>query len=142
MEAPQDFQQKVLRRLQSILERSADRSAESRIRISWVWFHWLKLIDPIMTTGKLPCADFISQVKAHWFVQNRMWQPLVVQVRRLPSLRKGDSLKVGQTTPFSSKIIGKPFIHWGTLAHDASLLPPIIKGESRESSGSDFGSFD
>ncbi len=33
METPQDFWQKVLR--------SADRSAVSRNRISWVWVHWL-----------------------------------------------------------------------------------------------------
>ncbi len=72
--------------------------AESRIWISWVWVHWLEFIDLKVAEGKLPCADINSQAKDHWFEQNRKWQPLVVQVRRLPSLRKGDSLKVGQTT--------------------------------------------
>ncbi len=39
-------------------------------------------------------------------------QPLVVQVRRLPSLCKGDSLKVGQPAPLSSSMIGSPLSHW------------------------------
>jgi hypothetical protein len=30
----------------------------------------LKLIDLSPATGKLPCADFISQEKAYWFAQN------------------------------------------------------------------------
>jgi hypothetical protein len=46
-------------------------------------------------------------MKAHWFAQNRKRQPLVAQVRRLPSLRKGDSLKVGQPASLSSGTIGQ-----------------------------------
>jgi hypothetical protein len=54
----------------------------------------------------------------------------------------GDSLKEGQPAPLSSRMIGKPLFHRRTLAPEASLLPPVIKGESRESTGSDFESFD
>jgi hypothetical protein len=104
--------------------------------------HRLGFIGPWTATGKLPCADFTQQMKSHWFAQNRKWQPLVAQVTRLSSLRKGDSLKVGQPTPLSSKMISEPLFHWCTLAYKALLLPPVIKGESRESSGSDLESFD
>ncbi len=117
MEAPQDFWQKVLRWLQSILERSADRSAENSIWISWDWVHWLEFIDPRMATGKLPCADFISQVKAQWFAQNQKWQPLVAKVTRLQSLCKRDSLKVGLTNDWSTIV---PLTHTGAQCNAAS----------------------
>jgi hypothetical protein len=56
-------------------------------------------------------------VKAHWFAQNRKRQPLVTQVRRLLSLRKGDSLKVGQPAPLSSRMIGQPLSYWRKRLH-------------------------
>jgi hypothetical protein len=104
MEAPQDFRHKVslwkcwdgpLRR-QSLSEKAGLEP---------------EVIEPWVATGKLTCADFTQQVKAYWFVQNRKQQPLVAQVRRLPSLRKGDSLKVGQPAPLSSRMIGQPLSH-------------------------------
>ncbi len=81
-----------------------------------------------------PLRRFHATSKSSLVAQNRMWQPLVAQVTRLPCLRKGDSLKVGQPAPLSSRMIGQPLFHWRTLAHKALLLPPAIKGESRESS--------
>ncbi len=89
--------------------------------------HRLGVIEPWTATGKLPCADFTQQVKAHWFAQDWKWQPLVAQVRRLPSLRKGDSLKVGQPTPLSSRMIGQPLSHWRTRLHCFHLLSPKVK---------------
>ncbi len=108
MEAPQDFQLQVLRRSlpETVPLWEISWLAESRIRTSW----WV--IEPWTATGKLPCTDFTQQVKAHWLAQNQKWQPLVAQVRRLPSLRKGDSLKVCQPAPLSSRMIGQPLSHW------------------------------
>ncbi len=95
----------------------------------------VEVIEPQIATGQLTCADFTQQVKAHWFTQNRKRQPLVVQDRRLPSLRKGDSLKVGQPAPL---LLGDDWSTIVLLAQEASLLPPTIKGESKEGSGSDL----
>ena len=73
-----------------------------------------------------------QQVKAHWFAQNRKRQPLVAQVRRLPSLRKGDSLKVGQPAPLSSRMIGQPLFHWRKRLH---CFHPLYKVKARKARG-------
>ncbi len=90
----------------------------------------VKVIEPLVATGKLTCTGFIQQVKAYWLVQNRKWQPLVAQVRRLPSLRKGDSLKVGQPATLSSRMIGQPLSYWRKGLRCFHLLYKVKAGKA------------
>jgi hypothetical protein len=69
-------------------------------------------------------------VKAHWFAQNWKQQPLVAQVRRLSSLHKGDSLKVGQPAPLSSRMIGQPLSYWHKRLCCFHLLNKVKAGKT------------
>ncbi len=69
-------------------------------------------------------------MKAYWFAQNQKRQPLVAQVRRLLSLRKGDSLKVGQPAPLSSRMIGQPLSYWRKGLRCFHLLYKVKAGKA------------
>ncbi len=91
----------------------------------------VEVIEPQVATCKLTWADFTQQAKAYWFAQNWKQQPLVAQVRRLPSLRKGDSLKVGQPAPLSSRMIGQPLSYWRKGLRCFHLQYKVKAGKAR-----------
>ncbi len=56
---------------------------------------------------------------------------MVAQDRRLLSLRKGDSLKVGQPASLSSGMIGQPLSYWRKRLHCFHLLYKVKAGKAR-----------